>query len=401
MRRSLDSTRPPRRQDHFVPKPAATSLRDQIFGLAAKVIQRSSREHPADAVLRAELKATRGFPREASAEVSQAVFTYFRWFGWLDNSQPVDQQIREALRLNGRFKREPNTFKDEELFEKTLPSWVANEMQVTAAMVRAFQAQPRLWLRARPNTGYALSSTLGYCQHFSPDLSDTLEYSGDEDLFRTREFQAGEFELQDLSSQAVGLACAPRKSETWWDACAGEGGKLLHLSDLMENGGLIWASDRAEWRLQILKRRAARAKIFNYRAAPWNGSAKLPTRTKFDGVLVDAPCSGVGTWGRNPHARWTTGPNDIHELAELQARLLRHSAPALKPGGKLVYSVCALFPAETEQVANAFEKEFPEFARQPMVNPLAPKSQAQERLWLRPQDFGGNGMFIAAWRRQT
>src|SRR6185295_12507460 len=139
----------------------------------------------------------------------------------------------------------------------------------------------------------AVAQRLGNCKRFgSGALADTLEYNGNNDLFRTPEFHEGEFELQDISSQAVGLICNPKPGETWWDACAGEGGKLLHLSGLMENKGLIWASDRAAWRLQKLKRRTARAKVFNYRSAPWNGEAKLPTKTKFDGVLLDAPCSG-------------------------------------------------------------------------------------------------------------
>ena len=91
-----------------------------------------------------------------------------------------------------------------------------------------------------------------------------MRYEGIEDLFRTEEFHAGEFELQDINSQIVSLVCAAKPGETWWDACAGEGGKTLHLSSLMENKGLIWSSDRAEWRLKNLKRRAARAKVFNF-----------------------------------------------------------------------------------------------------------------------------------------
>src|SRR6185503_8199501 len=115
----------------------------------------------------------------------------------------------------------------------------------------------------------------------NPGLGDTLEYRGREDLFRMREFHAGAFEVQDISSQIVGLTCAPEPGETWWDACAGEGGKLLHLSDLMQNKGLIWASDRVEWRLKRLKLRAGRAKAFNYRSAIWDGGAKPPTKTRF------------------------------------------------------------------------------------------------------------------------
>ena len=111
---------------------------------------------------------------------------------------------------------------------------------------------------------------------------------------------------------------------------------MLHLSDLMANKGLIWASDRAEWRLKRLKLRAGRAQVFNYRSALWNGGKNLPTQSRFDGVLVDAPCGGVGTWQRNPHARWTTTESDIDELAGVQRDLLAHAARAVKPGGKLV-----------------------------------------------------------------
>jgi 16S rRNA (cytosine967-C5)-methyltransferase len=169
----------------------------------------------------------------------------------------------------------------------------------------------------------------------------------------------------------------------------------------MENQGLIWASDRAAWRLLRLKRRAARAKVFNYRAVPWNGGSKLPTKTKFDGVLVDAPCSGIGTWQRNPHARWTTTPQDVQELAELQRQLLTHAAATVKPEGKLIYAVCSLTRAETEAVADFCEAQCPNFKPLPLKNPLASSFTPAPRTCLWPQQFGGNGMFIAAWSRQA
>jgi 16S rRNA (cytosine967-C5)-methyltransferase len=149
--------------------------------------------------------------------------------------------------------------------------------------------------------------------------------------------------------------------------------------------------------LQKLKKRAARARVFNYRAAQWNGGPKLPTKTKFDGVLVDAPCSGVGTWQRNPHARWTTTVDDVAELRELQVQLLTHAAAAVKPGGKLIYSVCTLTRAETTEVVERLQNIPGDFAPLPIRNPL--KGAEVEQLWLWPQEFGGNGMFIAGWRR--
>src|SRR6185436_1007058 len=250
--------------------------------------------------------------------------------------KPVPDQLVAAMELQKRFLARPSAFSDEELAAKAVPDWVKEEVTLSPEWLRALQEEPKLWLRARPGRAGQLARKLGAKRNSAG--TETLEYNGEEDLLRTPEFHGGEFEIQDISSQLVGLVCNPKASETWWDACAGEGGKTLHLSDLMQNQGLIWASDRAEWRLRSLKRRAGRAKVYNYRSALWDGGAKLPTKTKFVGVLVDAPCTGLGNWQRNPHARWTTTPQDVGELKEVQAKLLAHATAALKPGGKLVYA---------------------------------------------------------------
>jgi 16S rRNA (cytosine967-C5)-methyltransferase len=167
----------------------------------------------------------------------------------------------------------------------------------------------------------------------------------------------------------------------------------------MRNQGLIWASDRSAWRLRTLKRRAARARVFNYRAVRWDGSARPPTRTRFDGVLVDAPCTGLGTWHRNPHARWTTTPQDVEELSALQGALLAHAAPSVKPGGKLIYAACTLTRAETTEVANTFARSFPEYVPLQFANVLEPGAPPSTQICLWPQGHGGNGMFVAGWRR--
>lgn len=372
-----------------------------ILSVAERVIGRSDSAHPADAVLRVELKAERGFSGEDATEVSRIVFSYFRWRGWLDSRRHLYDQLTDAAVLAAKFKSNPAGFSDSELVARSVPEWIRQQVQCSPEFARALQAEPKLWLRARPGQGRSLAQRLGDCRVFGEGLlSDILEYRGRHDLFRAAEFHAGEFEVQDLSSQAVGLSCAPEAGQTWWDACAGEGGKLLHLSDLMRNKGLIWATDRAEWRLRKLKRRAGRAKVFNYRAAVWDGRARLPTKTKFDGVLVDAPCSGTGTWQRNPHARWTLKKHDIVELACLQLELLSHAATAVKPGGKLIYSVCSLARAETFEIVEAFESRVLDFAPLNLDNPLASGSPPSSRLSLWPQQFGGNGMFIAAWMRR-
>ena len=396
--------------------------------IAAAIIGKSDHDNPADAVLRVELKNQRELSAESSRAISRAVFAYYRWREWLGDQpmtdqlvQAVDLQERFALRYSQRQNREaelPPPFTDAELSAKAVPSWVADEVTFSPEWLRALQLEPTPWLRARPGHGSELANKLRGCKppapvsrHVGGDednklsgqseglLADTLEYVGEQDLFRTAEFHAGEFEIQDISSQCVGLLCDPKPGETWWDACAGEGGKLLHLSDLMCNRGLIWASDRAEWRLKKLKRRTARAKVFNYRSVLWEGGPKLPTKTKFDGVLLDGPCSGLGTWQRNPQARWTVSPQDVRELSQLQSRLLAHAAPAVKPGGKLIYAVCTLTRAETIDVARSFESAFPQFQPLPLPNPFLPNAPASNPVWIWPQDDGGNGMFICAWRR--
>ena len=369
-------------------------------GLPERIIAACSREEPADKVLREQLKAERNtiLPGDARA-VSQTVFSYFRWRGWLDLETPLASQIRKARELAQNFREDPESFTDASLIQRVAPDWLAGEWEITAAWARAIQAEPKLWLRANPGQGMVLVEKLGAAKLEKSLLPDAVHYKGEEDLFKRDEFHAGEFEIQDIASQAVGWLCAPEAGQTWWDTCAGEGGKLLHLSALMANKGLIWASDRAEWRLKNLKRRAARARAFNFRAVPWDGGAKLPTKTKFDGVLLDAPCSGVGTWQRNPHARWTVTPQDVLELAALQKDLLAKAASAVKPGGKLIYSVCTLTRSETQAVVADFNLKFAadfEPMELPALGPLLPAPAVT----ISPGDLGGNGMFIAGWRRK-
>lgn len=364
-----------------------------VQAIAAEVIRKTSKDKPADQALREVLKPIKDLAPFDSAEIAKTVFRYYRWHFWLRDERGVEAKMRLALRLQNRFLAQVSNIPIAEIREKAVPAWTAEQVAITDEWLLTLQTEPRLWLRAKADCADHLARQLVLVDEH-PRFPTAMSYRGNEDLFRTKEFQAGEFEIQDIASQAVGWICAPQPGETWWDTCAGEGGKTLHLSDLMKNKGLIWASDRAEWRLKQLKRRAARAQAFNFRVAPWDGSHRLPTKTKFDGVLVDAPCSGVGTWQRNPHARWTTLLQDVTELAAIQKNLLANVAGSVKPGGKLVFAVCTLTRAETTEVAADFTSKFGgEF------EPLVEKEfNGLQFIW--PQDLGGNGMFIAAWRRK-
>ncbi len=365
--------------------------------LAAEVIRKADKSHPADLVLRETFHKLRAISRGQSREVSRLVFSYYRWQGWLDPRRRLESQLKRAAELASGFAERPETFSDEKLLTRSLPAWASGEIEVAASWVRAIQAEPILWLRARRGAAGELAAALRQAK--ACGLPDAVWYFGDQDLFHRKEFQTGRFEIQDISSQAVSILCDPQPGQTWWDACAGEGGKTLHLAELMENKGLIWATDRAEWRLKRLKARAARARCFNYRAAFWDGGERLPTRTRFDGVLVDAPCSGIGTWQRNPHARWTTTPEDVRELAEIQKRLLLHAAAAVKPGGRLVYAACTLSRSETQGVAEDIDAQLAGFEPLPLPDLVQPGRPSAPRRWFWPEDLRGNGMFVAAWRR--
>jgi 16S rRNA (cytosine967-C5)-methyltransferase len=370
---------------------------------AARILKLAQAGTPADQALRESLTQNRHYtaPLERR-EISRAVFTYYRWWRWLDPKDSLQKQLEAALVLRDRFEKSPAGIKAEALAARAVPDWAKTGMDaVPVDWLRQLQREPALWIRPKQGFEDQVAAALGNCTRATlPKLStlssqlSSFRYSGITDLYRTKEFQAGHFEIQDLASQLVSHACAPRPGETWWDACAGEGGKTMHLSDLMQNKGLLWASDRSARRLAKLKERAARAQAFNFRAASWEGGAQLPTKTRFDGVLVDAPCSGLGTWQRNPHARWTTLPLDVSELAVVQRQLLNHVAPALKPGGRLVYAVCTLTRTETTAVADAFTAAHPEFEPDPVLG-----QTPQLTLW--PQDLNANGMFIAAWKRKN
>ena len=168
----------------------------------------------------------------------------------------------------------------------------------------------------------------------------------------------------------------------------------------MNNKGLIWVTDRSEKRLQGFKKRSTRAQLYNHRSKLWDGSARLPNKTKFDGILIDAPCSGVGTWQRNPHARWTTTMDDVHELAKVQLKMLKNVAGSLKSGGRLIYAVCTLTRSETTAVASAFTAAHPELI--PTQSPLmleGTESTEGHGLFIRPEAINGNGMYIAEWTK--
>jgi len=388
--RNRGQGRPPRR---FAGRSA------RWLSLARDVIEQSGPEAPADRVLKEILKGAQELTVAGRREAAQAVFQYYRWLGWLGEESGITKRILRARELAERYEGTPSGFSDLELQQRTVPAWVWQEMSADVSWCRMLQRPPVLWLRARPGQREELARELGRCVLGPPGLPDALRYDGTEDIFRSPAFTNGRVEIQDLSSQAVGRMCGVRSGQHWWDVCAGEGGKTLHLASIMEGRGVVWATDRSTWRLGRLKRRAARAEVFNYQAYRWSLGEPVPFTVKVDGALVDAPCSGLGTWQRNPHGRWTVRPSDVEELAKLQQDFLRVAADQVKPGGRLVYSVCTMARRETTEVVRAFERSRSDFEPLDVVHALE-AARKGSRHWVKPWEAGGNGMFVAVWRRQ-
>lgn len=174
-------------------------------------------------------------------------------------------------------------------------------------------------------------------------------------VFVTQVFKDGLFEVQDASSQKVAVFLDPQPGERVIDACAGAGGKSLHIATLMENKGQIIALDIYESKLKELKRRARRNDVFNIETRTID-STKVIKKLKesADKVLIDAPCSGLGVLKRNPDTKWKMNPDFIENIKQTQREILDSYSKMTKPGGILVYATCSIFPSENEEQVQAF-----------------------------------------------
>ena len=188
----------------------------------------------------------------------------------------------------------------------------------------------------------------------APGLPDALLLTGRKNIFRSLAFKHGMFEVQDGASQRVAPMVAPQPGERVIDACAGAGGKSLHLAALMGNKGKILAFDIHQRKLDELKRRAARAGADTIEARLIEAKTIKRMAKSADRVLLDVPCSGLGVLRRNPDAKWKLQPEELARLRALQAEILSSYSEMTKVGGRLVYATCSFLPSENEKQVEAF-----------------------------------------------
>ncbi len=443
--------------------PSAAKLNAQINACAevlAQVFNAVMNENrPADRALHYVFKKNRKFGSRDRRLIAESIFAVFRWLGWLRNLAEAGiipdelNQKTTRLFLVGAWCIEKNVapeifaaavkaidksinhkniwFLDDpqkrlqSLIEQLnigdgaarqsdqlqlLPAWACSECpQLTKMSWRefqtAFQSRPPIFIRhqGNPKNQNAIikwleSQNATFHSLPKPFKAIAIDECGTS-LYESPLFKAGAFEVQDAASQIIGIVCAPKPGERWWDCCAGAGGKTMQLADMMKNSGLVLASDIRERKLKDAKLRARRAQFSNVSCKPWNGS-KIPGREQsFDGVLVDAPCTCSGTWRRNPDGRWTTTQKDVQEMHDIQLQLLESAKKAVRPGGALVYATCSIFPKENQNVINEFLKNNPDFQAEPFPHPLTNEQVENGTLQIWHWQMDSDSLFVAKMRR--
>ncbi len=219
-------------------------------------------------------------------------------------------------------------------------------------------------------------------------------------------FIDGSIEVQDEGSQLLGFLLQPKRGEMVADFCAGAGGKTLLLGALMRSQGRLYAFDVAEKRLAKLKPRLARSGLSNVHPVRIESENDIKIKRlsgKLDRVLVDAPCSGLGTLRRNPDLKWRQTPESVAELTAKQGAILMAASGLVKKGGRLVYATCSLLDAENEAVVSAFQAKHPEFVTLSAEEVLRKQDidlACGERLRLLPHRHGTDGFYAAVMERQ-
>ncbi|PLZ01209.1 SAM-dependent methyltransferase [Burkholderia sp. WAC0059] len=301
--------------------------------------------------------------------------------------------------------------------QMNLPEWIVRALETrfdAAELVRlaaALNYPAPLDLRANPLKAgreelLAALAAAGIEAGATPFAPLGVRVVGKPALSKLDAFTNGWFEVQDEGSQLLCSLVAPRRGEMIVDFCAGAGGKTLALGAAMRSTGRLYAFDVSEKRLAKLKPRLARSGLSNVNPVLIDSEhdAKIKRLAgKIDRVLVDAPCSGLGTLRRNPDLKWRQTPESVAELAPKQASILASAARLVKPGGRLVYATCSILAAENEAVVEQFLAAHPDFATVSAREVLAAQRidlDTGDYLSLWPHRHATDGFFAAVLERR-
>ena len=400
-------------------------------------------EHPADAVVSRYFREHRSLgPRERAtlAETAFAVLRKKLLFEQLarSGSGPKERRLailgfhgpRDFLKsaLNEQEKNwldACDKIKPDELMaphRHNLPEWMAKALQAQlgedfAAYAEVLQKPAPLDLRV--NTQVAKRADVQkelakacIASEYTPYSPWGLRLQDKPALQKTEAFTRGAIEVQDEGSQLLALLVDAHRGEMVVDFCAGAGGKTLALGAAMRSTGRLYAFDVSAHRLDALKPRLARSGLSNVHPAAIAHERDERIKRlagKIDRVLVDAPCSGLGTLRRNPDLKWRQTEAGVAELVAKQSAILDSAARLVKSGGRLVYATCSVLPQENEGIAEAFGQAHPDFVPLPAASELERLKVADAaqlctadgqhvRLW--PHRHGTDGFFATLWVRK-
>ena len=387
-------------------------------------------KRPADAELSAFFRDHKKLGPHDRAFVAEAVFGVLRRYRYLSvvvpAANPRTLVIAWLIKARGMSGAVLEQFAKPELIDhirnaKTddlvlgiaadLPDWVIEKLQLSMsdadilALGRALQLQAPLDVRVntiKANRETVLAQLLaeGMAVEATPYSPWGIRFKEHPAINRHPLFVNGSLEVQDEGSQLLALLVGARRGEMVCDFCAGAGGKTLAIGAMMASSGRLYAFDVAEKRLVKMKPRLARSGLSN--VMPQLLSSENDTRVKrlagkLDRVLVDAPCSGLGTVRRNPDLKFRQSPESVAELTQKQTAILRSAAKLLKPGGRLVYATCSLLTEENEAVVEALLAEG-KFTLLPVNEVLAQSKidlDTGPMLKMSPSIHGTDGFFAA------
>lgn len=416
------------------------ALLDESASLIEKVFKF---DHPADAVAARHFRENKSLGPRERATLSDTVFAVLRErlkFEWLARSGSGSQWRRLAILgfpgerdfLKSVLNEVEKNWWDACLkvgeaeflapHRHNLPEWLAQALRdqvdgefdaLADSLLRPAPLDLRVnTLKQKRDVALAAIRQAGLSAEPTPHSPLGIRLSGKPNLSKLPVFASGEVEVQDEGSQLLTLLLGAKRGEMVTDFCAGAGGKTLALGAAMKNTGRLYAFDTSGHRLDAIRPRLARSGLSNVHpvAIAHERDERIKRLAgKMDRVLVDAPCSGLGTLRRSPDLKWRQTPKSVAVLSELQLSILTSAARLLKPGGRLVYATCSLLPQENEAVAQAFVESRTGFESLPAADLLA-TSQVNDpaalcsadgrfmRLW--PHRQGTDGFFAAAWQKK-
>ncbi|MGA6924275.1 MAG: 16S rRNA (cytosine(967)-C(5))-methyltransferase RsmB [Desulfosarcina sp.] len=311
-----------------------------------------------------------------SAAVNTAV-NLVRYIGAANAAGFVNAVLRNVIREPDRFDL-PDAVGapiDHLAISESIPHWLIERwiermgFAETRRLCRAVNAIPPITLRCnrlKNNPAELLRALADQADRVEvlDDLPDAIDLARPHCAISSMQaFLEGRFAVQDGGAQLVSMLLAPQPGEMVLDACAGLGGKTTHLAQLMNNQGSLIAMDNVSGKLTSIDKEARRlgVSIIRTRHADLNRPIASTTPDRFDRVLLDAPCSGLGVLRRNPDAKWSARKRDLTRFSRRQTRFLDHVAPLVKIDGILVFAVCSMEPEENERVIETFLKKHPNF----------------------------------------